>query len=381
MKASHGSRDGLASRARRPDGEDSDDGDDGERDERDEGPELRAMRSVWFTMRDEDPPEGGLAELLAAARAKAETMQARPTLWQRLAAGLRRPPALALATVLVLVGGAVLLGRRGMDAPVLDHARAPSGMMEADPTASATPPVGSPRADGSFAQGQTVANPAPADERAATRGGSSGDTATPEPAAEVEAAVKQTMTPDPARSRPAAVATAGGHRAADAEPVATAGERPGGFTDDTVVPPAPPPPAHVAPRPEPTLPAPSREVSASAPAPEGASSSGDLAGTARSSRNAPPPADTNDVARQAGKKASNEAKDDEATSLPRDKAAAAPGASPGASISQLYNQCESAAKRGDCAAVRRMVERIARSDRGYRARVAKDSPVGKCLAE
>jgi hypothetical protein len=74
--------------------------------------QLRAMRSVWLSMRDEDPPDGGLVDLLSAARAKAETLRARPTLRQRLAAWVRRPPALAFATVVVLVGGAVLvLGR------------------------------------------------------------------------------------------------------------------------------------------------------------------------------------------------------------------------------------------------------------------------------
>jgi hypothetical protein len=50
-------------------------------------------------------------------------------------------------------------------------------------------------------------------------------------------------------------------------------------------------------------------------------------------------------------------------------------------LAQLYQQCESAARRGDCVAVRLMVGRIAKTDRSYRARVAKDSPVAKCLAE
>jgi len=381
VTSSHGSREGLAGRARRT-GDDGGDGGDGVGDgERDDGPELGAMRSVWLTMRDEDPPEGGLAELLAAARAKAQAMQARPTLWQRLAAGLRRPPALALATVLVLVGGAVLLVRRGMDAPVPDHIRARAGLA-ADPAVSATPSMGSSQADGSFAQGQTSAHPAPADERAAAKAESGGSTATPEPVAKIEAAVRHMMRPEPAPAAPAAVAPEGGHRAADAEPVVTGREGAGGFTGDTVAPPAPPPPAHVAPAP--TRKAPSGEAPASAPGPEGASSSDDLAGTARSSHNAPPPADAGDVAKQAGKQAgkdAKEAKDDEATSLERDNVAATPGASPEASIAELYKQCEAAAKRGDCAAVRRMVGRIARSDRGYRARVAKDSAVGKCLAE
>ena len=47
----------------------------------------------------------------------------------------------------------------------------------------------------------------------------------------------------------------------------------------------------------------------------------------------------------------------------------------------LSRQCDAAALRGDCATVRRLVDRLSRTDRGYRARLAKDSPVGKCLAE
>jgi hypothetical protein len=88
--------------------------------------QLRAMRAVWLEMREEDPPDGGLVDLLAAARANAGTMRARPTLWQRVLAGLRRPPALAFATVVVIVGGAVLfIGRgKGMRA---EHAAGSSG--------------------------------------------------------------------------------------------------------------------------------------------------------------------------------------------------------------------------------------------------------------
>jgi len=380
VTSSHGSRDGLASRARPPEGEGGDGGDGGEFAERDEVPELRAMRSVWLAMRDEDPPERGLAELLAAARAKAETMQARPTLWQRLAAGLGRPPALALATVLVLVGGAVFLGRRGVDAPVGARAPEPSGIVARAPASSAAAPVGGAHAaDGSFVQAQTSAETVPADELAATKfgAGSGGSPMTPEAAAKLEVAVRHKVSLGGASAGSAAVAPAVDLQTEDAALVVTDYADPGGASGNAVAPPSPS--AHVAPRREPT-PAPSREPPASASAPEGTSTSDDLAGTARSSHNAPP-VGTADVAKQAGKKAGKEAKDDEVASMERDKSAATSGASPGASIAQLYKQCEAAARRGDCAAVRRLVDRIARSDRGYRARVAKDSPVGKCLAE
>jgi hypothetical protein len=49
--------------------------------------------------------------LLAAAREKAESMRETPAWWQRLFTQLRRPPALAFATVMLLVGGAVLVTR------------------------------------------------------------------------------------------------------------------------------------------------------------------------------------------------------------------------------------------------------------------------------
>jgi hypothetical protein len=48
-------------------------------------------------------------------------------------------------------------------------------------------------------------------------------------------------------------------------------------------------------------------------------------------------------------------------------------------LSRLHQQCETAARRGDCPAVRQLVERITRADRGYRGRIAKDSAVAKCL--
>lgn len=84
----------------------------GEDDGGGEDDQLRAMRSVWLAMRDEAPPERGLADLLAAARGKAAALQPPRSRWNRLAALLRRPPMLALATALVVLGGAALVARR-----------------------------------------------------------------------------------------------------------------------------------------------------------------------------------------------------------------------------------------------------------------------------
>jgi hypothetical protein len=195
--------------------------------------QLRAMRAVWLEMREEDPPDGGLVDLLAAARAKAGTMRARPTLWQRVRTVLRRPPALAFATVVVLVGGAVLfIGRgKGMRA---EHAAGSTGAVK-----SYAPPV-------------------------------EGKTAIVQPPAAKE------------------------ETSANAAPA---------WVEAEAVP-------------------------------------GTRAGIQR-----------------------------------------APARPKQAQLEELYRQCESAARRGDCETVRQMVGRIARTDRDYRARLVKQAAVARCLAD
>ena len=108
---------------------------------------LRPLRSVWLAMPDEEPPTRGLDALLAAARVKADEMKAsaragdapasdnallaaaaaaaidRPrrndvvaadqqSLWARFVAAFLRPQVLALATIMILVGGAVFISQR-----------------------------------------------------------------------------------------------------------------------------------------------------------------------------------------------------------------------------------------------------------------------------
>jgi len=66
----------------------------------------------WMSLPDEEPPERGLAELMAAARMKAEVMaNPRRGAWRRLFDVLRRPPVLALATIVVLLGGVIVVGK------------------------------------------------------------------------------------------------------------------------------------------------------------------------------------------------------------------------------------------------------------------------------
>jgi hypothetical protein len=80
----------------------------------------------WLSLPDEEPPERGLAELMAAARAKAEIM-ASPPWWKRALALARRPPVLALATVVVLVGGVIIVHREPAEvsSPVASPPTAP----------------------------------------------------------------------------------------------------------------------------------------------------------------------------------------------------------------------------------------------------------------
>lgn len=117
--------------------------------ESDDDPSLRSLRSMWLSMPDEDPPSRGLDALMAAARVKAEEM-AKPSLWERFTAMFARPPVLALATIVVLVGGAVLVGTRRDEmeaqAPASrsEVAITPSAPHETAPVAPAPDPEAAP---------------------------------------------------------------------------------------------------------------------------------------------------------------------------------------------------------------------------------------------
>ena len=95
----------------------------------------------WLSLSDEDPPERGLAELMAAARAKAEIMTS-PPWWKRVLDLLRRPPVLALATVVVLVGGVIVVGHHPDE--VQNAAPPPAVQPEALPPAPAAAPDSAP---------------------------------------------------------------------------------------------------------------------------------------------------------------------------------------------------------------------------------------------
>lgn len=331
-----GARNDRAGSAHRQDG-------DGDRDGFDGDPQVRAMRAVWLTMRDEDPPERGLAALLAAARVTAETMHARPTPWQRLMAGLRRPPTLALATVMVLVGGAVLLGRRGVDVPAARPDAA--GVVTLEPAPPETQAPSRPDiAAGTAVPGELATQPGAADERPAAAEGS----------AKVE------------------------RRAAGSAPVATDLKHTDVGAANAVAPPAPRGTAGSvpgAPMAGSTWNAAGPREPRSPPTREHPRSSDDLDGAESAASNvAPPPADAVEATKKA---ATKEADRVEPTITQLDEQQAAPAVP----LDQLYKQCEAAARRGDCATVRWLVGRITGSAPSYRTRVAKDSAIAKCLAE
>lgn len=242
---------------------------------------------------DEDPPEDGLAALMAAARVKAVELReaAAPpkSWWARFVETLQRPPALALATVIVLVGGAVIVKRHGeLAAPATAPAPVAPAPVAPAPAAVApvTPPPPSP----------AIANPEPA----------------PAPA---PAVTKPAPPPPPAAPKPAAAPAV-----TKESPRAEALDEAEDVTDRQY---ATPPPV--------------------APAPE--------------RRPTAPPA---------------------GVAIASDQTVAAPADGP--SPDQLFHECQTAATRGDCAAVKSIAGRIARTNASlYRDRVVKDTSIAKCL--
>jgi hypothetical protein len=375
----------------------------GDRD--DDDPQLRAMRAVWLTMRQEDPPGGGLAELLTAARAKAETMQARPTRWQRLLAGMRRPPVLALATVMVLVGGAVLLGRHadrvevrgevpGATSPAMDsalqaapatgerpRAAGPAGLPElgtASEAANATHGDGAGASDPGHVGGSTAAG----STTASLRGGEVAPGRGPEKADSTHGSAGPAETSMKAGSSSGSLASGRGSAAAYKD-LAPAPPRPpatDGFAAHDDAPKLqrrgeafgtqlrgdqPDPGASLAPR----------SAQPAEPAREHVPASEDDEAASATSKDESTPSSVDDAKQHAGRPEAAVT----SSTAPRVNATR-PVPSEGGRA-HLYQQCESAARRGDCVAVKRIVGRITTTDRGYRARLAKDSAIAKCLTD
>jgi hypothetical protein len=109
-----------------------------EHDDEPDDPQLKRLRAVWLALPDEEPPSRGLDALMAAARAKADELAA-PPWWKRIAQMLTRPPVLALASVLVVLGGAALIWNRQDVREAAPTVRAKdTGTAPAQPTEGAT---------------------------------------------------------------------------------------------------------------------------------------------------------------------------------------------------------------------------------------------------
>jgi len=294
-------------------------------DEGHDDPMLRQMRAVWLSMRDEEPPQSGLSALLVAAREKAEQMRPKQSLWSRFLAGMRRPPVLALATVVVLLGGAIALTTRSDSLEVNDS---DDKRMKAPAMPSPVQPPAEP---------PTTAT-VPADQGELQKAGD--ETRTP-PVAQ-EAPPARERPPTPPRQRP---------NTATAKPVRPPAASPDrGFGGDGVAgrleqappQPAPPPPAK--------------------------------AGEKKSEGKLSIATDDDATPRNEPAPAGAPMEDASATAEAPKQQAQQPAAA------QLVQQCETAATRGDCAAVRVIAERIRKLDGAiYRDRVQKNAAIARCL--
>jgi hypothetical protein len=293
-----------------------------EADDPDDDPMLRSMRSVWLSMREEEPPQRGLAELMAAARVQAEAMKPKESWWRRSFALLVRPPVLALATVVVLVGGAVLVNKRG---DKFDATRHQIEERQEAP-APATPPavIRKDQEAGETGAGYAASRDGVADNKV--------------PPAKVEAAKSDPAPPRP-RARPPQTVTP---------------------------PPAPEPP----PPPKEVVAKPGAQLEAEKDKKSGGQSEGGLViatdSTGTKVRDATP--STEDAAEPAPMSPTGRAP------------TRGPAQSQGKLLDQLVRQCEIAAGRKDCAAVRATAERIRKIDAGtYKSRVTNQKPIADCL--
>jgi hypothetical protein len=304
---------------------------------------LKSMRAVWLSMRDEDPPAAGMSALLAAAAEKAEHLrdESQPW-WQRAFAMLRRPPALAFATVLILIGGAVLVTRTSektssevaAPAPAANEAREAREAREAPMAGSAALPDGD-----EFAKLHKDAIPPP-----------------PPPAPPVVEKPKHGTKPRPTLPEP---------------------DRYQRFEQE----------------------APKGEIEA-----QQGTGAGDISGTTLDSpgrgktpvSGMQPPEDVSEAAPQNDpvppKKAEGSKNAEPAKPVPKKpepptktvpkNAEAQTDASkePAGTLDQLARQAERAAARGDCAAVKSIVVRMKQQDEAFfKARLGKSAAVSKCL--
>ena len=316
---------------------------------------LSSMRSMWRELRDEEPSDRGMAALLAAARVQADEMKPKKaSWWSQLLEQLRRPPVLAMATVVVLIGGAVVISQRddmktsaettetAMTPPPPAPIEAPAGA--AAPAVEPAPPSAA-RDEGTLEEGGAI--------RRSARSPSNlhGPLTDPAPRPRPVAPIRE-RTPDPvpsdglAEKQKAQTRGAVDKRAAqkqdstfDVAPGAPMKESEsleiavGGDSDDLQA------------KGTPTTPTTSDKTSAT---------------TGAAPVQAGPTPDS--VARQPLPSIEGEDRKEES------------------SVAQLVTQCEAAAARNDCTAVRALAQKIATRDpQLYRTRLVKNANVARCL--
>jgi hypothetical protein len=349
---------------------------DGDGDEKAAGPTLEVMRTVWLAMREEEPPERGLTALLTAARDQAAVARPTQTRWRRLRTGLRRPPSLAFAAVVVVLGGAGLVTRR-MDRVAMPAASVSSGV--AAPAAESSPPGAS--AAGAGAGGASLAPASTAGTRLKE---------IPEPGHEVRVELGADR-PDARPSDasllhtpvPGALATAPG--AAVGSTHVTAVESSAASRDVREETAASSAGDGRVPR---SLPRDRAEIrSPQAPRPSaqiGIKMVAKADAPAADHGLSPPPPAAGTTTRDGRRGGLSRGQAGNADALPRIPAldnADAPEGAPASPVGQLRQQCESAARRGDCESVRRIMGRITAIDHDAPAQLAKKAAVARCLAE
>lgn len=296
--------------------------------------QLKQLRSVWVSMReaDEDPPDRGLDALMAAARTKAAAMAPPPRegFWTKVLAVLRRPPMLALASVTVLLGGALFVTQR-------------RDRMQAEETVRAEDRP--PPSMGSAAPGGDAPAPALAAPTRTTPPEAHTSHLAPPPAEKVSPAeptpappTAQIATGSPLpRPRPS-----GKREETPKQPAAVSSEAGELQNDDAVV----------------------DEVGLGGAGRDEVDRGGTRGAVAQPPVLAPEPG---------GRAAMNVT---ESISVQKKATMAGPA------LGQLVKQCESAAARNDCAAVKLLARRIQETDAAaFKQQLANNAAIARCLAE
>jgi hypothetical protein len=292
---------------------------------------LSSMRSMWREMKDEEPSDKGMAALLAAAREKADEMKPKRSWLAALLDQLRRPPVLAMATVVVLIGGAVVISQRK------DELKTDSEMATASTGDNAAPAPPSVHDD--------LAGGAADDGDASERGRFEAPGAPVEPAAPLAEppppeVAKQHVAQRPTKPKPKLD-----------EKKSTVATTP---TEES--------------KPEANVVKPADKTEPKAPA------SGALQIAS---------GDEDDMQAKGAAEVTVDATQPEHKPVLRKPLPSIEGedrAAKDSSVAQLIKQCEAAAAKNDCGAVRTIAAKIAQQDpQTYRSRVVKNPKVAKCL--